>query len=273
MTPINAIEMRHVSFRYYRSQTYQLSDISLTIKQGEFVAVLGDAKSTLCMAMCGVVPNLVSGKMEGQVLVNGKDTTKIPIKDIATEVGVVLQDPENQLFNLTVEGDIAFGMENLCVPREEMLKRIDYVLDLVDMSPFRYVASSQLSGGQKQRANIAAVLAMQPKILILDEPTRELDPLGTAEVFELLGRLKKQGITIVIVENDAANIAPLADRMLLIRQGKIVIDAEPREFYKQTFGDSKIRIPQVTEAFFRTEVGQSTRVPLTVEEGIPLWQK
>ncbi|MCL4424238.1 MAG: energy-coupling factor ABC transporter ATP-binding protein [Firmicutes bacterium] len=163
---MSAISVRDLSFRYYRSSAWQLQGVNLEVEAGEFVAIWGDAKTTLCMCLCGVIPHLISGKMDGEVKVKGYDTRTTPIRDIATHVGVVLQDPENQLFNLTVEGDVAFGPENLRVPRSEMLQRIDRVLQLVRMEAFRHRASSELSGGQKQRVSIAAVLAMEPSILI-----------------------------------------------------------------------------------------------------------
>lgn len=267
-----AISVRDLTFTYNGQKQPALASINLDIEPGTCTAVWGDAKSTFCMALCGVIPHLIPGRMTGEVRVNGKETRTRPLREIATEVGVVLQDPENQLFNLTVEGDVAFGMENLRVPREEMSRRIAQALEVVRMTPFRHRASHELSGGQKQRVAIAAVLAMQPRILVLDEPTRELDPLGTEEVFELLGRLKRDGVTIIIVENDASRVAPLSDRVLLLRGGRVAVDAPPGEFYRQAIDDPRIRIPQCTEAFFRAPPPSAGgRIPLTVEEAVELY--
>jgi energy-coupling factor transporter ATP-binding protein EcfA2 len=269
------IEFENVSFRYSGTTRMILEDVSFSIEEGEFVAIFGEGKSTLLMCLCGAIPHLLAGKFSGQVRVDGMDTQTHKIAEISRKVGVVLQDPENQLFNLTVEGDVVFGMENLQVSVEEMEPRLVAALQTVRMSDFRYRMSHELSGGQKQRAAIAAVLAMQSKILVLDEPTRELDPMGTQEVFEVLGRLKQQGKTIVMIENDPEHLAPLADKMVLLRDGKVEIVAEPREFYRRIKGDTRIRFPQVTDLYFRLEdkLDLGDKVPLSLEEGVELFSR
>jgi len=270
---MSLIEFDNVSFRYSGTDRMILEDVSFSIEEGEFVAIFGEGKSTLLMCICGAIPHLLSGKFSGQVRVDGMDTETHKIAEISRKVGVVLQDPENQLFNLTVEGDVVFGMENLQVPQEEMEGRLVDALKTVRMSDFRRRMSHELSGGQKQRAAIASVLAMESKILVMDEPTRELDPMGTEEVFEVLARLKEQGKTIVIVENDPEHLAPLADKMLLLRGGHLEIVAEPREFYRKIKDDKRIRFPQVTELYFQLEdkLDLGPKVPLTLEEGVELF--
>ncbi|MHC1762068.1 MAG: energy-coupling factor ABC transporter ATP-binding protein [Negativicutes bacterium] len=270
-----AIRVEDLTFRYRRNEPAVFEKISLTVEEGECIAILGDAKSTLCMAMCGVIPHLIPGHMEGRVEVFGNDTREMTVRDIATHVGVVLQDPENQLFNLTVEGDIVFAMENLSVPREEMEDRLVEALTTVRMLPYRYRPSHQLSGGQKQRAAIAAVLAMRPRLMILDEPTRELDPLGKDEIFEVLGRLKQSGITIVVVENDPPRLATIADRMILLRDCGIAVVGEPRSFFRNIHGDQRIKLPQITQSFLDTATPSallSGQIPLTVEEGANIYE-
>jgi energy-coupling factor transporter ATP-binding protein EcfA2 len=272
---MSLIELEDVSFRYSGTSQMVLEDVNLSIEEGEFVAVFGAGKSTLLMCLCGAIPHLLPGKFSGIVRVDGMDTQQHKIPEISRKVGVVLQDPENQLFNLTVEGDVVFGMENLQVPQGEMKARMEEALRTVRMLDFRRRMSHELSGGQKQRVAIASVLAMQPSILLMDEPTRELDPLGTEEVFEVLRRLKQQGKTIVMVENDPEHLAPLADKMVLLRNGRAELVAEPREFYRQIKGDTKIRFPQVTELYFRLE-GQmdlGPRVPITLEEGLEIFSR
>jgi energy-coupling factor transporter ATP-binding protein EcfA2 len=252
-----------------------LENVSLSIDEGEFIAVFGEGKSTLLMCLCGAIPHLLPGKFSGHVRIEGMDTQEHKIAEISRKVGVVLQDPENQLFNLTVEGDVVFGMENLQVPPAEMEERLSRALQTVRMSDFRKRMSHELSGGQKQRVAIASVLAMESKILVLDEPTRELDPMGTEEVFEVLGRLKQQGKTIVIVENDPEHLAPLADRMVLLREGRVEVEAEPREFYRRIKGDRRIRFPQVTQLYFRLEdeLDLGPMVPVTLAEGVELFSR
>ncbi len=265
-----AIQLENVSFRYRQSTPLILEDINLEVNEGECLAILGDGKSTLCMAMCGVIPHHIPGYLEGRVRVLGKETREMTVRDIASSVGVVLQDPENQLFNLTVESDVVFAMENLGVAPHEMEERLVEALNTVRMLPYRHRASHQLSGGQKQRVAIAAVLAMRPKIMILDEPTRELDPLGKDEIFEVLDRLKRAGITIVVVENDSARLASIADQMILLRNGKVAAQGNPKSFFRQIFGDSRIKLPQVTQSYLETCTRLKSAlddVPLSVDEG------
>ena len=272
---MDAIKVENLIFRYSRKSDPILNDISLTVKKGECVAIFGDCKTTLCMAMCGVIPHLIPGHMEGKVYIDGKDTSRLSVKDIAMKVGVVLQDPENQSFNLNVEADVVFAMENIGVPPADMEARLVRALEIVRMTPYRHKASHQLSGGQKQRVAIASVLAMQPDILILDEPTRELDPMGREEIFEVLNRLKKSGITIIIVENDPPRLAQIADRMVLIRDTRILHDLAPRKFFKTVYGDARIKLPQVSQAFLDTrnllEVGNETEMPMSVAEGVKVY--
>ena len=274
---MDAITVNNLTFRYSRRADPVLQDITFSVKKGECVAILGDSKSTLCMAMCGVIPHLIPGLMEGSVLVNGQDTAKMSVKDIAMKVGVVLQDPENQSFNLNVEADVVFAMENIGVPRDEMEERLVRALEIVRMTPYRHKASHQLSGGQKQRVAIASVLAMQPDILILDEPTRELDPMGREEIFEVLNRLKQSGITIIIVENDPPRLAQIADRMVLIRDTRIMHDTCPREFFQLLYGDERIKLPQVSQAYLDTfgiqKVHEGTELPMSVDEGVKAYGK
>ena len=270
-----AIEARDLHFAYVRREGEVLGGVDLTIERGEFVALFGHGKSTLLLALCGAIPHLVYGHMTGEVLLDGTSTRDLSIPEISTRVGVVLQDPENQLFNLTVEGDVVFGMENLGVPPGEMEARIQEQLERVRMLPYRRRMSHQLSGGQKQRVAIAAVLAMRPEILLLDEPTRELDPLGTEEVFEVLGRLKQQGTTIVLIENDPDYVAPLADRMLLLSDGQIAVAEPPRRFFERVREENSLRSPQVADLFLRTRdtLDLDGPVPLTVEEGAAAFER
>ena len=283
------LELHDVHFAYPHQDGETLRGVNLTIERGEFVAIFGESKSTLVLCLSGAIPHLQAGRFGGRVVVDGVETTQVRVGELARTVGMVLQDPENQLFNLTVESDVVFGMENLRVPREEMGERLREALATVRMTEFRHRMSMELSGGQKQRVAIAAVLAMRPPILVLDEPTRELDPLGTEEVFEVLGRLKQQGTTIVLVENDPDHVAPLADRMVYLRDGVMAEQAPPREFYRRVWGDPRIRFPQVTELFLRLEPemapgpewardagGERSRlspVPITVEHAVPIFER
>lgn len=230
-----------------------LSDVSLEIEAGEFVAIMGATgagKTTLCLALNGIVPQSTGGTIRGRVLVDGQDTKRTPVPELARRVGLVFQDPETQFFNMSVEAEIAFGLETLGVARAEMRERIAWALDLVGMTGFEKRSPFHLSGGQKQRVAIAAILAMLPKILILDEPTASLDPSGKAEIFKVLGTLHKQRkMTIILVEQDSEQIAEFADRVVILREGAVEMADTPERVLSQVqemhrFG---LAVPQVSE--------------------------
>ena len=230
-----------------------LDRVDLDIMRGEFLSIMGPTgagKSTLCLALVGIVPQSTGGLIRGEVRVDGLDTKAEAVASLAGRVGVVFQDPETQLFNMNVEAEIAFGLENKGVAPEEIVERIDWaahtvgIEGLLDRSPF------ELSGGQKQRVAIAAVLAMTPDVLVLDEPTASLDPRGKQEVFAVVRDLRRQrGMTIVIVEQDSECIAEFSDRVAILAEGRVWRIGSPREVFAcvdelEGFG---LRVPQVTE--------------------------
>ena len=230
-----------------------LERVDLDIERGEFLSIMGptgSGKSTLCLALVGIVPQSTGGLIRGEVRVDGLDTKTEAVASLAGRVGVVFQDPETQLFNMNVEAEIAFGLENKGVAPEEMAERIDWaahtvgIEGLLDRSPF------ELSGGQKQRVAIAAVLAMTPDALVLDEPTASLDPRGTQEVFAVVRDLRRQrGMTIVMVEQDAESVAEFSDRVAVLAEGRVRRIGSPREVFAcvDEFEDLGLRVPQVTE--------------------------
>ncbi|MCH4208876.1 ABC transporter ATP-binding protein [Bifidobacterium sp.] len=203
-----------------------LNHISLDVRQGEFLAITGPTgagKSTLCLALTGLIPNSVDGIMNGQVLINAQDTSRVAVADIARHVGYVQQEPREQLFSITVEDDLAFPMENMGMPYDQMDRRIDEALSLVSMSEFRKRKPTALSGGQMQRVAIAAALVNEPDVLILDEPTAALDSAGEAEVFAALETIRdERPITIVIAEQKTDRLAQCADRVIVMDEGRII---------------------------------------------------
>ena len=230
-----------------------LDDVDLDIERGELLSVMGPTgagKSTLCLALVGIVPQSTGGLVRGEVRVEGLDTKTEPVASLAGKVGVVFQDPETQLFNMNVEAEIAFGLENKGVVPEEIAERIDWaahtvgIEGLLDRSPF------ELSGGQKQRVAIAAVLAMTPEVLVLDEPTASLDPRGKREVFTVVRDLRRRrGMTIVMVEQDAECIAEFSDRVAVLEEGRIRKVGTPAEVFSRPgpLAELGLRVPQVTE--------------------------
>jgi len=230
-----------------------LNGIDLEIAAGEFVAVMGPTgggKTTLCLALNGIVPHSTGGIIGGDVIVDGLNTKRQPVAEVARRVGLVFQEPETQLFNMTVEMEVAFGLENLGLPRTEMNERIEWALSLVRMQGWRQRSPFQLSGGQKQRVAIAAMLAMQPKILVLDEPTANLDPVGKREVFAAVQTLRQQlAMTIIMVSHESEQIAEFADRVVVLHEGKIALSGSPTAVFSQitTLQQIGLAAPQVSE--------------------------
>jgi energy-coupling factor transporter ATPase len=227
------IEISNLSYTYPGASKPSVNDVSLKIEKGEFVLITGPSgcgKTTLCRCFNGLVPHFYQGELKGQVTVAGKDISNSQTFELAKHVGLVFQNPENQLFALSVEKDVAFGLENLGVPREEMRKRVDWALNLCGIYALRERSPHEVSGGQQQRVAIASVLAMQPEIIVLDEPTSFLDPLSAEKIFEVIYELnKKQGITVILVEHRLDLTAKYTDHLVVMDEGKIHLEGNPRD--------------------------------------------
>ncbi len=227
------IEAKNLTYTYPGVTKPSIIDVSIKIAKGEFVLITGPSgcgKTTLCRCFNGLIPHFYQGELKGEITVAGLKVVETPIHKLATHVGLVFQNPENQLFALSVEKDVAFGLENFGVAREEMRKRVDWALKLTGMWDLRERAPHELSGGQQQRVAIASVLAMQPEVIVLDEPTSFLDPLGAKKIFEVIYELnRKLGITIVLVEHRLDLTSKYTDHIVVMDEGKVVLDGEPRE--------------------------------------------
>ena len=250
------IALQNVSYRYPRSDRYVLKHLNLEIGRGEFITIVGEngaGKTTLCQILSGIIPQSQGGRLLGDVKVCGLDTKTTNLSILSQKVGIVLEDPETQLFTSTVLQEVAFGMENLQLAKDEILERARWALDVVTMNGFENRHPHNLSGGQKQRIAIASVLTMRPDILVLDEPTSQLDPVGTVEVFEVIKRLKEEyGMTIVMATHKSEEIALFADRLMVIGDGEIMRFAPPREIFSDTELVSKAWItrPQVSALYY-----------------------
>ena len=229
------IEAQSLSYTYPGASKPSIVDVSLTIEKGKFVILTGPSgcgKTTLCRCFNGLIPHFYNGELKGDLLVAGMKVGEHPIYDMAKQVGLVFQNPENQLFALSVEKDVAFGLENLGMPRDDMRKRVDWALQMTGIDELRDRAPHELSGGQQQRVAIASVLAMQPQIMIFDEPTSFLDPLGAQNIFEVINDLKvKLGVTVILVEHRLDLASKYADQVIIMDAGKVVLDGEPRKIF------------------------------------------
>lgn len=227
------IEAKRLTYTYPIGEKPAFRDVNLEIKKGEFVIITGPSgcgKTTLCRCFNGLIPHFYGGRLEGEITVCGLNVREHPTYEIAQHVGMVFQNPENQLFALSVEKDVAFGLENLGVPREEIRKRVDWALKITGTYELRNRAPYELSGGQQQRVAIASVLAMNPEVIVLDEPTSFLDPIGAEQIFDVIDSLNKDlGITIILVEHRLDLISKYASRVIVMQNGQIVLDGNPRE--------------------------------------------
>ncbi len=230
-------KVEDVSFRYAGARDYALKDVSLEVREGEFLGILGasgSGKSTLCLLFNGIIPHSIGGEFEGNVYVKGKNTREASVAELSTIVGLVLQNPDAQLFNMTVEEEVAFALENFGLDREEMRKRISWALKLAGLEGLEKEFPPNLSGGQKQRLAIASVIAMKPEMLVLDEPTSQLDPLGREQVLSLVTLLNKEkGLTVVMVEHNTDYLLNFADRVVVVDKGEIILEGRPREVFEE----------------------------------------
>jgi energy-coupling factor transporter ATP-binding protein EcfA2 len=230
-----------------------LQGVNFDVRRGEFVALLGRVgagKSTLCMALNGLVPQATGGTIGGDVTVAGLDTRRHRVSVLARTIGMVFQDPESQLVQMQVEDEIAFGLENIGLAAAEIDERIGWALDAVGLTGLRLRPPHSLSGGEKQRVAPAAVLAMQPRVLVLDEPTASLDPAGKAAVFDVLASLRDQRqITIFAATQEMERIAGYADRVLALHEGRIVMDGPPDEIFLRVddLHDLGLGVPELAE--------------------------
>ena len=271
---MSIIETENLTYTYPSGAKPSIRDVSIKIDKGEFVLITGPSgcgKTTLCRCFNGLIPHFYQGELKGEITVAGLRISEQPIYEMAKHVGLVFQNPENQLFALSVEKDVAFGLENLGVPREEMRKRVDWALNLTGICDLRERAPHELSGGQQQRVAIASVLAMQPEIIVLDEPTSFLDPLGAKKIFEVIYDLnRKLGITVVLVEHRLDLTARYANHIAIMDDGKIILDGEPRKILSSEQARLiGVGIPKPTRLYQilrKDGVNLSNTIPLSSDE-------
>ncbi len=249
--PEPIVDMQNVTFRYAGSADPALVDVTLQIQRGEVVLVTGasgSGKSTFCRLLNGLIPHFYEGDFSGRVLVNGVDTRTIPVYVLSKDVGLVFQNPDNQLVSLSVEREIAFGLENLGLPREEIIKRTEFILKYFDLEHLRDAPPYKISGGEKQRTVLAAVVAMRPLLLVLDEPTAELDPVSALQLALMLNQLKETETTIVIVEHRLDVFTPLATRILVFSEGRLVRDGPPEDvLFDTSLSSLGVAVPRVVQ--------------------------
>ena len=264
------ISISDMGFTYAQGARPALSGINLEIARGEYVAVMGlngAGKTTLGLCLNGIIPHMLMGEQTGQVRVDGKDPGTVVVREMARTVGIVFDNPEFQMSQITAAEEVALGLENLGVPAEEMPQRIAAALRLVGLDGFEERAPMGLSGGQQQRLAIAAVLVMRPSILFMDEPTSNLDPLGKDEIFEIARHLnREEGMTVIVAEHEVEVLAEYADRIVILHEGRIAMQGTPAEVLSRVadLDALGLRSPQVTE-FAHALSGASADLPVTMD--------
>ncbi len=274
---MSLIEVKDLKYRYPGTKKLALNDVSFSAEKGEFIGIAGEngaGKSTLSQALLGLIPQFYKGAYGGSVRISGMDARTTPVSSLCRHVGLVFQNPFNQLSGAksTVYDEVGYGLQNLGFPPEEIRRRIEAVLRCFGIWEYRDRNPFDLSGGQLQRVAISSVLAMQPDVLILDEPTSQLDPAGSEEVFHVVDELKKTGITILMIEQKMEKLAHYCDRILLMHQGKLVdFDTPRRIFSRDDLYNLGVNPPSYT-AFARAHMLRFSdgTYPVTLEESLQL---
>lgn len=270
-----AIEIQDYNWRYLNTQENVLKNISLTIEEGSFWGVIGpnnSGKTTLAYSLNGLIPGQYQGIKSGTVRIFGTEVEDHHGGDLQKIVGVVFSDPEAQFTAMTVEDELVFGMENMGMTIPEIRERLEWVSALTNLQSLLEKPPYEISGGQKQRVALAAVLAMTPRIIVLDEPTSMLDPLSRKRIFDVLARLKKEAKnTVIVIEHSLENLIPLADNMLLLHNGECVLTGPTHDFFQQAdvILQHDAYPPGVLDFFYalRREGLYSEGFPLTLDEG------
>ena len=270
---MSIIKIENLSVQYLEQEDKALDGISLEVNEGEFVAILGAhgaGKTTLCLSINGIVPNMINADMFGKIEVAGEVPPKIPVRELASKVGSVFDNPEFQMSQLTVFEEVALGLQNLGVEKDTIIENITRSLELVGLAGFEERSPFEISGGQQQRLAMASALSMKPQILVLDEPTSNLDPIGKEEVFTVTRKMnQEEGLTVIIAEHEVEVIAEYADKVILLEEGKITQMGTPEELFPSIVNiqsDVGVRIPQITDFASKIPDKFKGTIPLTVDQ-------
>lgn len=275
------VNLNHITYRYPTSKENVLDDVSLELESGKVYALIGEnggGKSTICNLIRGFVPHVFKGDLEGEATVFGKDITNVPLGEFADQIGYVAQNPFTQITGTTesVYEEIGYGLESLGKEREEIFTAIEKVLETFQIQQLVEKNPNELSGGQKQKVALASVYAMNPDLFIIDEPTSQLDPVGTNEIFAIVSQLKKLGKTVLLVENKIELVAQYADEIFLVKDGKIIDHGAPHELLtKKSTLESGSFLPQYTLLAWQLQQdGFSVdQYPVLQEEAVQLVKK
>lgn len=271
------VNLQNVSYKYPLTDFLALQNIDLQVNEGEFVAIVGPngaGKSTLCYTLAGFVPHFFKGEMTGVVEVAGVESHDSTLSEWVLNVGLAFQNPFNQISGAkyTVFEELAFGLENIGIPREEMKTRVEEAMALTGISELADRSPYSLSGGQQQRVALTSILVMQPKVLVLDEPTSQMDPIGTREVFGVIRTMAERGMTVILAEHKVEWIAQFADRVVALYAGRILLEGKPQDVLTSDsltgkgFGIS--RYTSVAREAQKQGLWTRERLPVTLNEAV-----
>lgn len=273
-------KLKDVSYKYPLEDREILKNINLDIKKGEFWAVIGkngSGKTTLCNVLRRFVPDFYKGELKGKITLEGKELKDYSAKEIVQKVGFVFQNPFTQISGVkeTVFEEIAFGLENLALDAEYIRKRVEETLKLLRIEELRDKNPYELSGGQGQKVALASIIAMDPEIMVIDEPTSQLDPKGTEEIFEIIDILKKGGKTIILVEHKLELIAEYAEKVMVLDEGEMILSGNTEDVLKnKILMEKEIGIPQYAALAYRLMDEGKVKfeeIPITKEKAVEVF--
>ena len=276
------IEIKNFSYKYPLEDKNVLENLNLKIEKGEFWAVIGkngSGKTTLCNALRRFVPDFYKGEVTGEIVVDGKNLKDFSPKELVTKIGFVFQNPFTQISGVkdTVFEEIAYGLENLAVEKEKIIKRVNETLKLLEIEHLKDKNPQEMSGGQKQRVALASIIVMDPEILVIDEPTSQLDPKGTQDIFKIINIMAKKGKTIILVEHKLELIAEYAEKIVVLDEGKIILSGKASEVLNnKSLLEKGIGMTQYSMLAYELEkVGKAKfeEIPITKEKVIELLKK
>ena len=276
------IEIKNFSYKYPLEDKNVLENLNLKIETGEFWAIVGkngSGKTTFCNALRRFVPDFYKGEVTGEIVVDGKNLKDFSPKELVTKIGFVFQNPFTQISGVkdTVFEEIAYGLENLSVEKEKIIKRVNETLKLLEIEHLKDKNPQEMSGGQKQRVALASIIVMDPEILVIDEPTSQLDPKGTQDIFKIINIMAKKGKTIILVEHKLELIAEYAEKIVVLDEGKIILSGDKKEILNNRLLEEKgIGMPQYSKLFYELiKVGKAKfeEIPITKGKTVELLKK
>lgn len=276
------IEIKNFNYKYPLEDKNVLENLNLKIEKGEFWAVIGkngSGKTTLCNALRRFVPDFYKGEVTGEIVVDGKNLKDFSPKELVTKIGFVFQNPFTQISGVkdTVFEEIAYGLENLAVEKEKIIKRVNETLKLLEIEHLKDKNPQEMSGGQKQRVALASIIVMDPEILVIDEPTSQLDPKGTQDIFKIINIMAKKGKTIILVEHKLELIAEYAEKIVVLDEGKIILSGKASEVLNnKSLLEKGIGMTQYSMLAYELEKSGKAKfeeIPITKEKTVELLKK